>query len=115
LVELGARWIASNDATPFAGGGPFNAFVTRLHVRYDAKSFPEDLALMETHDRTNFQGRYVMHHPWRGEATCQQAGPYREVLATRLRSEVQNLAQLTGWSRSDIESRLQASGETAGK
>jgi hypothetical protein len=114
LVELGARWIGKDDANPFAGGGATNAFVTRLHVRYDAKSFPEDLTLMETHDRTNFQGRYVMHHPWRGEASCKAAGQYREALSTRLRSEAQNLAQLTGWSRSDIESRMRTSGEAAG-
>src|SRR5439155_20406768 len=48
LVELGARWIGSDDATPFRGQGG-SAYVTRLHVRYDARSFPEDLTLLETH------------------------------------------------------------------
>ena len=41
-----------------------DVFVTRLHVRYDAEHFPEDLVFQETGDRTNFQGRYVMRHPW---------------------------------------------------
>src|SRR5580692_11518092 len=55
LVELGARWIGSDDdgafrGNPYSGGGS-NAFVTRLHVRYDAKTFPEDIVLMETKDR----------------------------------------------------------------
>src|ERR1700736_1619014 len=69
LVELGARWIGSDDHSPFNGRGA-SAYVTRLHVRYDAKSFPEDLALMETGERTNFQGRYILRHPWQGKASC---------------------------------------------
>ena len=71
LVELGARWIGDDSDTPTKGGVP--AFVTRLHVRYDAAHFPEDLVFMETRDRENFQGRYVLRHPWRGTATCPAA------------------------------------------
>jgi hypothetical protein len=44
LVELGARWIASDDDKPFRSVQGANAYVTRLHVRYDAQGFPEDLA-----------------------------------------------------------------------
>ncbi len=66
LVELGARWIASDDDKPFRSVQGANAYVTRLHVRYDAQSFPEDLVLTETRDRSNFQGRYVLNHPWKG-------------------------------------------------
>ena len=51
------RWPSSN---------PPSAFVTRLHVRYDAQSFPEDLNFIETSDRENFQARYVLHHPYAG-------------------------------------------------
>src|SRR6267142_1266727 len=58
LVELGARWIASDDDKPYRSMGGANAYVTRLHVRYDANTFPEDLVLMETRARGNFQGRY---------------------------------------------------------
>src|SRR5262245_52427367 len=64
LVELGARWIGNDDDAPYRRGQGANAYVTRLHVRYDGKTFPEDLALMETGDRGNFQGRYVLRHPW---------------------------------------------------
>ena len=52
-------------------------FVTRLHVRYDAAHFPEDLAFQETADRTNFQGRYVLRHAWKGEGSCEAAAQYR--------------------------------------
>ena len=59
-------------------GGPVDVFVTRLHVRYDAAHFPEDLVFQETADRSNFQGRYVLRHPWKGEAQCEAAARYRD-------------------------------------
>ena len=59
LSKLGAFWLAD---TPIAAPSR-NAFVTRLHVRYDRAHFPEDLMLQETADRENFQGRYVLRHP----------------------------------------------------
>ncbi len=111
LVELGARWIGSDDRTPFNGRGA-SAYVTRLHVRYDAKSFPEDLALMETGDRTNFQGRYILRHPWQGKASCAAGEQYRASLPARFRQEAQNLAQLTGWPQSEIESRMEVGGQS---
>ena len=40
LVELGARWIGSDDDKPFRAVQGANVFVTRLHVRYDAQSLP---------------------------------------------------------------------------
>jgi hypothetical protein len=112
LVELGARWIGSDDATPYRRGQGANAYVTRLHVRYDAQSFPEDLVLMETGDRSNFQGRYVLRHPWRGPASCPAADKYREQLAVRFKQEARNLSELTGWQQSDIERRMEAGGQS---
>ena len=50
-----------------------NAYVSRLHVRYDAAHFPEDLVFQETGDRQNFQSRFVLRHPWRGESECDAA------------------------------------------
>ena len=50
-----------------------DVFVTRLHLRYTADTFPEDLMFQETGDRSNFQGRYVLRHPWKGKATCPAA------------------------------------------
>jgi hypothetical protein len=112
LVELGARWIGSDDASPFRSfGGGSDAYVTRLHVRYDAKSFPEDLTLMETHDRGNFQGRYILHHAFAGAAACTAAAKYRDQLQARYQKEAMNLADLTGWPRQAIETRMRATGE----
>src|SRR5262249_22763644 len=52
LVELGARWIGSDDASPFRSFcGRANPHVTRLHLRYHRKSVPEDPNLPETKGR----------------------------------------------------------------
>jgi hypothetical protein len=114
LVALGARWISDDGDQPFRGRMPqgANAFVTRLHVRYDAQSFPEDLTFIETKDRTNFQGRYVLRHPFAGTASCDKAEQYRAALPVRFRQEARNLAGLTGWSQSDIEARMEGAGQS---
>jgi hypothetical protein len=111
LVELGARWIGGDDNAPYRSGGGANAYVTRLHVRYDAKSFPEDLALTETRDRDNFQGRYILRHAWHGRSSCAAAAQYREELPMRFLKEAITLADLTGWPRQQIETRMRQSGE----
>ncbi|MCL8488325.1 MULTISPECIES: DUF2330 domain-containing protein [Bradyrhizobium] len=114
LAELGARWIGSSDDTAFSAvrrGGGSDAFVTRLHVRYDTKTFPEDIVFTETRDRSNFQGRYVQHHPWRGEAKCDAARSYQDRLTARFAKEATDLAALTGWPRSEIVAKMAQSGE----
>jgi hypothetical protein len=114
LVELGARWIGNEDDTPYRGGrfqAGSDAYVTRLHVRYDAKTFPEDIVFMETADRSNFQGRYVQHHPWQGQASCDAAKAYRSELPARFAVEAKNLEDLTGWNRTDITGRMALTGQ----
>jgi hypothetical protein len=110
LVELGARWIGDDSSAPFRGGGS-PAFVTRLHVRYDAKSFPEDIAFQETQDRENFQGRYVLRHPWQGNASCAAAEAYRTELPVRFAREATNLVDLTGWARHEVEAKMANAGQ----
>jgi hypothetical protein len=92
LQGLGVFWLAE----PAAGGGTA-AFVTRLHVRYDGAHFPEDLVFQETGDRQNFQGRYILRHPWTGASDCPAARAYTQALRDRQRREVATLASLTGW------------------
>jgi hypothetical protein len=114
LVELGARWIGNDDDTPYRkfGNAGANAYVTRLHVRYDATSFPEDLVFLETKDRGNFQGRYVLRHPFKGTASCDAGKQYRAGLPNRFRQEARNLADITGWSRQQIEARMEQNGQS---
>jgi hypothetical protein len=113
LVELGARWIGSDDDLPYRSGFGANAYVTRLHVRYDAAHFPEDLAFMETSDRENFQGRYVLHHPWRGHASCSAGKSYLQSLPEQYQRQAKNLATLTGWSAGEIQAKMEATGQSS--
>jgi hypothetical protein len=49
------------------GGGDGAAqpvLLTRLHVRYTANTFPEDLMFTQTKDRQNWQTRYVIQNPY---------------------------------------------------
>ena len=80
LRQLGVFWTADRDRNPGIRGQGVTSdvFVTRLHVRYDAAHFPEDLVFQQTNDRENFQGRYVIRHPWVGKDRCEAA---REVPA----------------------------------
>jgi len=50
--------------------GPTNVYLTRLHLRYDERTHPEDLRFEVTDNRENFQGRYVLRRPFKGDLTC---------------------------------------------
>ncbi|MBW2273967.1 MAG: DUF2330 domain-containing protein [Deltaproteobacteria bacterium] len=103
LRELGVWWVDES-----AGPGPApNAFVTRLHLRYDGEHFPQDLVFQETSDRGNFQGRYVLQHAFAGEMQCEAATRYREDLVERREQEIQTLAKLTGWDPVTIRQRTE--------
>ncbi|HEX5716434.1 MAG TPA: DUF2330 domain-containing protein [Thermoanaerobaculia bacterium] len=123
LRQLGVFWLEGPVGRP--GGRmqprpdiqpqPQNVFITRLHVRYDAEHFPEDLVFQETGDRQNFQGRYILRHPWKGDDRCEAAQTYRRELPKRMEREAQTLASLTGWDIQKIRGRmnLKASGPPA--
>lgn len=59
----------------------------------------------ETADRENFQARYVLRHPWTGDARCSAAGTYRFELPQRQEREAQTLASLTGWPIADVRKK----------
>jgi hypothetical protein len=106
LQDLGVFWL--DDAPqPNRGGGAADVFVTRLHVRYDAEYFPDDLRFQATADRSNVQGRYVLRQPWRGAVeSCDQARQYRRTVAAREEREAQTLASLTGWDIETIRTKM---------
>jgi len=120
LRDLGVFWLD--------GGGPGqgvrrptpqpqaqNVFVTRLHVRYDGEHFPQDLQFQATGDRSNFQGRYVLRHPWTGSDECSAAGEYRRQLAERHERQAATLAELTGWDLAEIRKKMNLGGEVPGR
>ena len=111
LRRLGVFWINEPQAPRrnFAPVSAQNVFVTRLHVRYDREHFPEDLIFQETGDRQNFQGRYVIRHPWKGPATC-DIKQYEAGVRDRQEREAQALANLTGWDIDDIRAKISFAG-----
>ena len=119
LKELGVFWLnegVNGKPVPkpqFRRRGPVakNVYVTRLHVRYNAESFPEDLKFKTTGDKQNFQGRYILRHAYEGEMDCPEAKAYREQVNERKNKEVKTLANLTNWKQSYIRDKIKRSGK----
>jgi hypothetical protein len=119
LFMLGARWeypqlmSAPGQALKTARFQPAatDAYLTRLHVRYDAGHFPEDLAFTETSDRSPFQVVYKLQHPWLGQSSCRAGDEYLRSLPARFQQEADNLVKLTGWSATEIHDKMQANGQ----
>ena len=86
--------------------------MTRLHVRYDAVQFPDDLRFRETADRGRFQVRYALRAPWSREPRCQAGRDYLEALPERFETEAQSLARLTRWPIADIRAKMEANAQS---
>ena len=104
LKEAGVFWLDRDNRNSRWGGN--NVFITRLHVRYTRDKFPEDLKFQSTSDRSNFQGRYIIRHPFEGELTCDAGKEYQQMVRDRQETEAKTLANLTGWSRENIRDRI---------
>ena len=107
LRKLGVFWLpgSGQENRRIMQPQAQNVFVTRLHVRYDAEHFPEDLMFQETGDRQNYQGRYVIRHPWKGAASCDLT-TYEAAVRERQEREAQLLANMTGWDIGDIRGKI---------
>lgn len=114
LKEAGVFWLDQPTIDrPINPRGPrfrrppsSNIFITRLHVRYTRDKFPEDLMFQETSNRENFQGRYILQHPFKGELNCKVGREYKRSLPKRFEKEAQNLAKLTNWNIQDIRKKM---------
>ena len=128
LKAAGVFWLDADDTPPIGGaqvsptpgapsglirprpgapGGAAPVMLTRLHIRYSPQTFPEDLMFQETKDRQNFQTRYVLHQPWKGDVNaCEDARSYFTQLPARFEREAQTLASLTGWEVADIRKSM---------
>lgn len=83
-----------------------NVYISRLHVRYTRPKFPEDLTFEETPNTENFQGRYVLRHPFEGPMNCSQGRTYEESLPKRHEQEAQTLSTLTGWDINQVRKKM---------
>lgn len=101
LVQAGVWWVARdwNDYSDvYAENENYsgNVYFTRLHVRYNRTSFPQDLQFQLTPNTENFQARYIITHPATGDFNCEAGKKYLKELKKRRQKEMEMLATLTG-------------------
>jgi hypothetical protein len=113
LRGLGVFWLDEAVSQPYSlygrrrYGPPSNSpIITRLHVKYDSEHFPEDLMFQETGDMANFQARYVLQHPFKGDTSCPAGQQYLQQLEQRHEQEASTLADITGWKREEIVKKM---------
>jgi hypothetical protein len=104
LRQAGVFWLDSQNENN--GGGASNVYITRLHVRYGRAKFPEDLTFETTPNRENYQGRYILRHPFQGQITCKEGKEYQSQLDERNEQTAQTLANLTGWDINGIRKKM---------
>lgn len=100
LLQAGVWWINQdwNDYSNVDDEIDYseNVFFTRLHVRYNRNSFPQDLQFQLTPNKENFQARYIITHPAQGAFDCEAGKKYLKELKKRRQGELEMLASLTG-------------------
>ncbi|MBP6455526.1 MAG: DUF2330 domain-containing protein [Chitinophagaceae bacterium] len=106
IKDAGVNWW--NDETeqvyPDRNG---NIFFTRLHVRYNRKSFAQDLRFQETGNLSNWQARYVLHHTANGDLSCNEGQRYINTVVSRRETELANLEKYVGWNKSKYTNYVQ--------
>lgn len=112
-----------NGLDPFLSKGELTGeyhYITRLHVRYTAEKFPEDLIFQPVRPQellervkaenkyfpnkagTVFQGRYVVRKTQNNSTLCLSGLPYW------FNNPSQHLAKLTGWDQQEIKAKSSA-------
>ena len=115
LVQSGVWWI-NRDWTNYDDvwdddNYSDNVYFTRLHVRYNRKSFPQDLVFQVTPNTDNYQARYVVTHPATGDFNCEAGKKYLKELKQRRADELEMLTYLTGKDYSDWDVVSEQPGE----
>ena len=110
LVQAGVWWINRNwnDYNDVEEEDDYsdNVYFTRLHVRYNRHSFPQDLVFQTTPNRENYQVRYVITHPAQGDFNCEAGKKYLKELKARRKKEMEMLTYLTGKGYEDWDESL---------
>ncbi|MBK7307867.1 MAG: DUF2330 domain-containing protein [Chitinophagaceae bacterium] len=103
LVQSGVWWLGGKDWNDYSDvdndepdNGSKNVHFTRLHFRYNRKSFPQDLMFQVTPNTLNYQARYIITHPATGDFNCAAGKKYLQDLRQRRKKELQELTVLTG-------------------
>jgi hypothetical protein len=102
LVQSGVWWLGNKDWNDYSDldneevdNGSKNVHFTRLHFRYNRKSFPQDLMFQVTPNTLNYQARYIITHPATGDFNCTAGKKYLQDLRQRRKKELMELTSLT--------------------
>ena len=121
LVQSGVWWLAAKDWSDYndvdndePDNGSKNVHFTRLHFRYNRKSFAQDLMFQVTPNTETFQARYVITHPATGDFNCVAGKKYLQDLRKRRKKELMELTALTGTNINNWQDEVTAKndGET---
>src|SRR6185436_9209823 len=103
LVQSGVWWLGNKDWNDYndvdndeIDNGSKNVHFSRLHFRYNRRSFPQDLMFQVTPNTETFQARYVITHPATGDFNCTAGKKYLQELRLRRKKELRELTALTG-------------------
>ena len=103
LVQSGVWWLGNKDWNDYSDldneefdNGSKNVHFTRLHFRYNRKSFAQDLMFQVTPNTQNFQATYIITHPATGDCNCAAGKKYLQDLRLRRKKELMELTALTG-------------------
>ncbi|MFZ4058937.1 MAG: DUF2330 domain-containing protein [Ferruginibacter sp.] len=100
LVQAGVFWLNrdNNEYRNIDDEVDYSdeVFFTRMHFRYNRKSFAQDLQFQVTPNNENFQARYIITHPATGKFQCAEGQKYLRDLKQRRKTELKNLTTLTG-------------------
>jgi hypothetical protein len=103
LVQSGVWWLGNKDWSDYSDvdeeeydNGSKNVHFSRLHFRYNRKSFPQDLMFQVTPNTENYQARYIITHPASGDFNCDAGKKYLQDLRQRRKKELVELTALTG-------------------
>lgn len=103
LVQSGVWWLGNKDWSDYSDlendeveNGSKNVYFTRLHFRYNRRSFAQDLMFQVTPNTQNYQARYIITHPAAGDFNCAAGKKYLQELRQRRIKELKELTTLTG-------------------
>ena len=103
LVQSGVWWLGNKDWNDYSDlededyeNGNRNVHFTRLHFRYNRRSFPQDLTFQVTPNTEQYQARYIITHPANGDFNCTAGKKYLLDLKARRKKELMELSSLTG-------------------
>lgn len=110
LVQAGVWWINRDwkNYNDVYEEDDYSAkvYFTRLHVRYNRNSFPQDLQFQTTPNTENYQARYIITHPAQGDFSCEVGKKYLKELKERRKKEMEMLAYLTGKGYEDWDDEI---------